>query len=177
MGVLQEIILMIDHIVVISWDIHILKQLLSTGIQTSLLFFVHPIMHGLMNIIIVSPQNTITLPVIYSFNNILKVFFMIRTRSTLFHIKLIIYPLHFMITKQLHMKFIYLLLERKLVLIYWMMNILKSLMSLIQSQIHQPIINFLHGLRKMCGSFLPMKKSPSQLKALLMKFGAIRLEV
>ena len=33
---------------------------------------------GLINIILMSPQNTITLPIIYFFNNILKVLFMIR---------------------------------------------------------------------------------------------------
>ena len=68
-------------------------------------------------------------------------------------------------------------MERKLVLIYWMMNILQSLMSLIQSQIHQPVINFQHRLRKMCGSFPSIEKSLSQLKALLMNSISTKLLV
>ena len=45
------------------------------------------------------------------------------------------------------MKLSYLLLERKLVLIYWMINILQSLISLIQSQIHQLVIKFQYRLK------------------------------
>ena len=39
----------------------------------------------------------------------------------------------------------------QLVLIYWMMKILQCFMLLIQYQIYQPVINFQHRLRKMCG--------------------------
>ena len=62
----------------------------------------------------------------------------------------------------------YLLLERKLVLIYRMTNILQYLMSLIQSKIHQTFINFQHRIRKMCWSLISTKKSLSHLKVLLM---------
>ena len=48
------------------------------------------------------------------------------------------------------MKFIYLPLKINLVLIYWIMNTLKYLISLIQSQIHQTVINFQHRLNTMC---------------------------
>ena len=43
MGVLQEIILMIDHTAVISWDMQILQELLYTGIHTRLLLYAEPI--------------------------------------------------------------------------------------------------------------------------------------
>ena len=46
------------------------------------------------------------------------------------------------------MKLGYIPLERKLVLIYCMMKTLQSRISLIQSQIHQPVINYQHRLNK-----------------------------
>ena len=97
MGLLQERSFMIDHRMVISWDMHILQELLSTGIHISLLVSTYPIILGLMNIILVSLSKTIILLVIYSFNKILKVFFIIWTCSTLFHVNLILHPLHFVI--------------------------------------------------------------------------------
>ena len=61
----------------------------------------------------------------------------------------------------------YLPLERKLDIIYWMMKNLQSHTSLIQSQIHQLVINFHHSLRWICGSYLSMGKSLSQIKVWL----------
>ena len=40
--------------------------------------------------------------------------------------------------------------RNKIFLIYWMMNILQYILSLIQYQIHQPVNNFQHRLSKMC---------------------------
>ena len=82
MGMLQEIILMIDHSAVISWDIQILKDLFSTGSQTRIVLSTEPIISGLMNIIIFYIQKTITFQVVYSFSNILKSLFIIKTSST-----------------------------------------------------------------------------------------------
>ena len=73
------------------------------------------------------------------------------------------------------MKFSYLPLERKLVLIYWMMKILQSLKSLILSPIRQLVINFHHRLREMCGLYLSMDKSLSQLKVYFMNSIIIKL--
>ena len=111
----------------------------------------YPIMFDFINIIIVSPYNTSPLQVLYSFNNILKVLFIIQTSSTLFHVNLILHKPHSVIQKFSHMKFRYLLLEIKMLLIYWMMKILPSLISLILSPIFQLVINFHHRLSKMCG--------------------------
>ena len=61
MDVLQEIFLTIYHIVVISWDIKLLQELLSNGIQTILLLSTDPIMFVLMNIILISTYKTSTL--------------------------------------------------------------------------------------------------------------------
>ena len=81
MGMLKEGILMIDHIVVNSWDMPLLKELFSTGIYINLLLSTDPIMFGLMNIIIVSPKKTRTLQVLYYLNKILKFLFIIQTSS------------------------------------------------------------------------------------------------
>ena len=145
---------MIDHIAVVSWYIQLLQEGFYTGSQTRLLLSKDPIMFGLINIIIASPLKTSTLQVIYSFNNILKVFFVVQTSSTIFHVKLILHPLNFVIQQFSNMKLSYLLLEIKLVLNYFMMNILPSFMSLVQSQIRHPVVNFQHMLRKICGSFI-----------------------
>ena len=75
------------------------------------------------------------------------------------------------------MKLSYLLLERNLVLIYWVTNILQSSISLIQSQIHQPVINLQYRLNEMCGSLPSMQNILSQLNACLMKSIAIKLHV
>ena len=177
MGVFQEISLIIYHIEVISWDMQLMQQLLSTVRHTIIFLSADTIVFGLINIILVSPYKTSTLQILHSFNNILKVLFTIWTSSTLFHVNLILHPRCFVIQKFSHMKLIYLLLERKLVLIYWMMKILQSLMSLIQYKIHQPVINFQHRLRKMCGSLISMEKRISPIKALLMNSRAIKFHV
>ena len=75
------------------------------------------------------------------------------------------------------MKFSYLLMEREYVLIYWIINILQSLISLVQSQIRQSIINFQHSLNNICGSFILMENILSHLKVRLMNSIAIRLKV
>ena len=80
-------------------------------------------MLDLMNIIIVSPYKTSTLLGLYSFNNLPKFFFIIQTSSTLFHVNLVLNILRFVIQQFSYMKVSYLLLEIKLVLIHWMMNI------------------------------------------------------
>ena len=91
MEVLQERILMIDHIVVISWDMQLLQNLFSTGSQTSILLSTEPILFGVMNIILVFPYKTRTIQVLYYFKNILKVLFIIKTSSTWFYVNLIIH--------------------------------------------------------------------------------------
>ena len=96
-------------------------------------------MLGFMNIVLVSPQKTLIIQVLYYFQNILKVIFIIKTSSTWFYVTLILQPLHSVMQQFSHAKFSYLPLKNKLVLIYWMMRILKSLMSLIKSQINQPV--------------------------------------
>ena len=99
---------------------------------------------------------------------ILKLLFIIQTWSTWFNVSLIIYPLHSVLQQFSHITSSYLLLERKLILTYWIMNLLQSLISLIQSKIHQPVINSQHNLKEVCGSLLSMYKSLSQLKLHLM---------
>ena len=74
--------LMIDHTVVIPWNIKLLQELSYTGNQIKLLLFTDPAMFGLMNIILVSPYKSITLHFLYYFNKILKVMFIIQTSST-----------------------------------------------------------------------------------------------
>ena len=102
---------------------------------------------------------------------------MIKTSSNWFHVNLILNPLHFVIQKWSHMKFSYLPLERKLVLIYLMMKISQSHISLIQYQIHQPVINFQHRLNTMCGSYISMGNILSQIKVFLMNSIAIKTHV
>ena len=133
---------MIDSISFITRDMHILQHLLSTGIYTRNFISTYPIMLDLLNIILIYSYNKVTLYFLNSFNNILKLFFIVWTRSTLFHLKLILNPIHFVIQQFSSMILSYLLLELKLVLIYWMMNILQYLMPLIKYQIHQKVINF-----------------------------------
>ena len=65
----------------------------------------------------------------------------------------------------------------KLVLIHWMMKILQSFMSLIQYQVHQLVINFQHGLRKICGSLISLEKILSHLKECLMNSIAAKSHV
>ena len=113
MCMLQERILMIYPIALISSYMQILQELFSTGIQTILFIFIDPIIICLVYIILVSPHNTITLLVIYSLNNIMKVFFLIWIFSTWFHGNLILHTLCFMIKKFSRVKLSYLLLEIK----------------------------------------------------------------
>ena len=137
----------------------------------------YTIMFGLMNIIFFSPQKTSTSQVIYYLNKILKFLFVIHTPSTWFRVNLILHPIHSSIQQFSHMKFSYLLLEINLALIYFMMKILKYPMSLIKSQIHQPVINFQHRLNEMCGPLLSMDKNLSHLNARLMNSIVIKTNV
>ena len=68
-----------------------------------------------------------------------EVLFIIQTSSNLFYVNLILHPLNCVIQLFSHMKLSYLLMEEKLVLIYWMMKILQYLMSLIQYHIKHTI--------------------------------------
>ena len=151
MDVPQERNFMIYHIGVILWDMQQLQELFYTGNHINYLLFTEPIIFGLMNVIIASPQKTSTLQAPYSFGKILKVIFMIHTSSTWFHANLILHPLHLVMRQLSHLKLSYLPLERKLVLIYWIMKTLQLFTSLILPQIRQLVINFHHRLREMCG--------------------------
>ena len=130
-----------------------------------------------MNISIIALYKTSIIQVFYYLNKIMKLFFMIRTYSTLLHVKLILHPLNCVIEKLSHIKLSYILLGRKLGLIYWIMKVLQSLLSLMQSQIRNEVVNFQNMIRKMCWSFISMNKSLSQFKAHLMNSSAIRLHV
>ena len=127
--------------------------------------------------ILVYPYKTSKIEVIYYFNNILKVFVIIWTHSTWFHVNLILHLLHFAIQKFSHIKLGYPLLERKLVLIYWMMKILKYLMSSIQTQIHHLFVKFQKRLRQMCGSLLSIENILSQIKACLANSSTVRYHI
>ena len=81
MDVLQQIILMIDHIMVISWYMQLLLDLFSTGNHINILLSTEPIVFGWMNITLISPYKTSTLQVLYNNNNILKCIFIIHTSS------------------------------------------------------------------------------------------------
>ena len=107
----------------------LLQQSLSTGIQTRLFTYTYPIIIGLMNITIVSPPSYLLL------HQDTKFFLIIRILSNLFHVNLILHPLASC-------------WKEKIVLIYWMMNILQSIMSLLKPKINQPVIKFWHRLRK-----------------------------
>ena len=170
-------ILIIDHITLIFRDIRILEELFYNGIHNSLFISIEPIIIDLMNLILLYPHNTSKLQVIYSFNKIIKVFFITRIFSYVFHVSLILHPLHFAIQQFSHKKFSYLLMEINLVLIYWMNNILPLLMSFILFQIHRLVVNFQQRLRKICGSYLLMDKIPSEPKEHLMNSSTIRLNM
>ena len=83
MAVIKEIILMLDNIEVISWYMQKLYQLFYTENQIKLLLSTYSIMFGLMNILLISPQNTSTLQVLYSLENITKIIFIIQISSSL----------------------------------------------------------------------------------------------
>ena len=74
-------------------------------------------------------------------------------------------------------KLSYLILERKFNTIYWMMKILQSLISLVQYQIHQPVINLQHRLKQMCWSLISVEKRPSYLKVKLMNSITIKIHM
>ena len=86
--------LMTDHIEDILRDMQLLHEFFYTGNHIKTILFTEPIMFGLMNIIIASTQKTITLQVTDSFRKLLKVIFMIKASSTLFHENLILHPIH-----------------------------------------------------------------------------------
>ena len=132
-------------------------------------------MFGLMNIILASPLKTSKRQVNYYLGKILNVIFIIQTSSTWLHENLILHPLHLVMRQLSHMTLSYLPMERKKISIYWMMNILQSLTSLILSQIFQLVINFHHILREKVGLYLSMYKSVSQLKVYLMNSIIIKL--
>ena len=111
------------------------------------------------------------------FDKVLKVVFIIQNSSTWFHVKLILDPLHFLIQQSSHIKLRYLPLEIKLVLIYLMIKILWSHMSLIQYQTHHLFSNFHHILNKMWGSYLSMGKRLSKLKLHLINSISIKLHM
>ena len=90
---------------------------------------------------------------------------------------LILHSLHSVIHKFSHKKLRYLLLERKFVLIYCMMNILEYLKSMVQYQLHHPVINFQNRLKGMCGSFLSTEKILSHLNVFYMNSIHIKLHV
>ena len=129
----------------------LLYELFYTGNHIKLLLSTEPIMFCLMNILLDYPYKTSTLQVLYYFGNILKVIFIIQTSSTRLHVIVILHPIHLGIQTLSHMKLSYLPMEIKLVLIYWMKKILQSHTSLIQYQVHHPVINFHHKLREICG--------------------------
>ena len=64
-----------------------------------------------------------------------------------------------------------------MVFVYWVMTILQSLLLLIQSQIHQPVVNFQHRLRKMAGPLLSMGKSLLNINARFMSSNVIKLHI
>ena len=72
MDVLEEISFMINHIVVISWDMHLLHNLLYIGIQIKLLLSTDHIMCSLINITPACPLIKITHWGPYNFNGIQK---------------------------------------------------------------------------------------------------------
>ena len=79
---LQERILLIYHIEVISWDMHLLHKLSSNGNHINILLSTEPIIFVLMDIVLISTQKKSTLEVLYSFDKILKVVFIIQISST-----------------------------------------------------------------------------------------------
>ena len=123
-----------------------------------------------MNIIIIFHQKTSILLYLYSFNRIQKVVFMIRICLTWFHATVISDLLYFVIQQLLHMKFIYILLGRKLVSMYLITMTLPCSIFMIKFQIHRTVINYQLSLRKMCGSFLLIDTSTSQQQKFFMKY-------
>ena len=155
----------------------LLQELLYNGNKINLFLSTEPIMFGLMNIIIVSTYKAHTLQVIYYFNKIPKS----NTHNS---------DLHNLIPCELDLTFtpfcdkamltyeIELLPSgRKLVLIYQMMKILQSHISLIQPQINQPVINFQHTLKETCVSYISMGRIPSQIKVRLIDSTFIKIHM
>ena len=136
MVVLKQIIWILDDIMPNFWDIRILQELFYTGKQTSLTISIEHIMIGLMNIIILFSHNKITPPALYSFNRTQKVLFVIRICLIWFRATFILHLLYLSMQPLLHMNLNYLLLEGKMVSIYWMRMTLPSHTLLIQLQTH-----------------------------------------
>ena len=82
MGMLQEIRSIIDRIVLLYWDMQLIQELLSNLIHTIIFVSTEPTIIGLMSIVIVFTQKKSTIPVLYSYNKILKLFFIIWIYST-----------------------------------------------------------------------------------------------
>ena len=62
-------------------------------------------------------------------------------------------------------------------LIYWMKNTLQSLILLIRSKIHRPVVNYQHKLRRMRVLLISIYNNPQQQKRHLMNSCAIILNV
>ena len=77
MGIPQEIICIIDPIYTTFRDMQILQELLYIWKQTRLTISIEPIIHGLINIIIVYPHQISTKAALYYFNNTHKYVFVI----------------------------------------------------------------------------------------------------
>ena len=76
MGLIQEIICILDHILLNPWDIQLLQHLLYTGnqtIQTNLNISTEPIMLSFINIFLVFTQKISKFQYPYTFNRIHKV--------------------------------------------------------------------------------------------------------
>ena len=128
MGVLQEIILMIDHAVVVLWDMQLLQELFSTGTQTIHLS-IHRSHHGWFD----EYDSHLSIEYKHTSGSIL----IQQDPESLIHnsdlLKLVPCELDitytpFSDTAILTYEINFLLLEIKLVLIYWMMKFLQSLM-------------------------------------------------
>ena len=130
-----------------------------------------------MSIIIIYPHNTSKNPDIYYFRRTQKNLFVIIIYWTFSDVNLILHLIHFVMQPLLHMKFIYPLLGRKYVSIYWIMMPLPSHIFLMQLQTYQPVINFWHRIRRIFGSYLLMKKYPFQKKGYLINWSSIRLNI
>ena len=113
MGVLQEIICIIDQINLNSWYIQLIKYLFSTGNHNCLTVSIKPIKHGLMNTIIIFIHNKSPFQDIYTFNGIQNALFTIIIYWTWSHVNVLLTLLRLVMQLLLHVKFSYFLLGRK----------------------------------------------------------------
>ena len=150
---------------------------ITTGSQINILLYTEPIMFGLMNIIIVYLYKTITIQVLYYFNNILKVLLIIQTSFNLIPCELDITSTPFcdkkILTYKLKLppsgnKVGFNLLDDEYFKIPYITDKIPNF---------QPVINFQHRLKKIRGSFLSMEKSLSKIKVRLMNSTAIKFQV